>query len=72
MPLCKQIAKIRSRDYHEWTQTSVTLKVFLYTQGRYKSLFFKTSETPVLEYADETSVLPVIAEFIVSYSIIYR
>ncbi len=50
---------------------------FLYTQGRYKSLFFKTGETPVLEDADETclpsgmaSMIPENAEFITSYSIL--
>ncbi len=28
--------------------------MIIYTQGRYKNLYFKTGETPVLEYADET------------------
>ncbi len=41
----------------------------IYTQGRYKNLFFKTGKTPVLEYADETSALPENAEFITSYRI---
>ncbi len=51
--------------------------VLIDTQGRYKSLFFRTGETPVLEEADETclpsgmvSALPGNAEFITSYSII--
>ncbi len=59
---------IRSYDFGLFRNFQEGLLI-KYTQGRYKSLFFQTSETSVLE-DNETSALPGNAEFITSYSIV--